>query len=48
MPSLLVKTHCEEQLTIDYHNIGILTDERMVIDIPITVTSRASLNLTLL
>lgn len=47
-PSLLLKTYCEEPLIIDYHNIGILTDERMVVDVPLTVSSRAASNLTLL
>lgn len=48
LPSLLLKTHCEEALTIDYCNIGILTDERMVIDVPLTLSTRTSDNLTLL
>jgi hypothetical protein len=42
-----MKTHCEEPLSIDYHNIGILADERMVVDLPLTVTSRSSDNITL-
>ncbi len=41
-PSLLLKTHCEEALVLDYHNIGILTDERMVVDVPLTVTSKST------
>lgn len=47
LPSLLLKAHCEEPLIIDYHNIGILTDERMVVDLPLTVTSRAAHNISL-
>lgn len=47
-PSLLLKTHCEEALSLDYHNIGILTDEKMVVDVPLTVTSKSQQNITLL
>lgn len=44
----MVKAICDEPLIIDYYNVGILIDERMVVDLPLTVTSKTNLNITLL
>lgn len=48
LADLLLKTNCEEPLSIDYHNIGIITEERMVLDLPLTVTSKHHENITIL
>lgn len=48
LPDLLLKTNCEEPLTVDYQNIGIITEERMVLDLPLTVTSKWHENITIL
>jgi hypothetical protein len=47
-PPLLLKTYCEEPLSLDYFNIGIIPDERMVIEVPVSISSLSSHNATIL
>lgn len=47
-PPLLLKTYCEEPLSLDYYNIGIIPDERMVIEVPVSISSLSPHNATIL
>jgi hypothetical protein len=45
-PALLLKTNCEELLSLDYYNIGVIPDERMVMEVPVSVSSQSGQNIT--
>lgn len=41
-PVLYVPIYCLQELIIDYFNIGILADDRSLLEFPLTVTSYAN------
>ena len=46
-PPLKVKIECEDPVSIDYFNIGLLTDERTVFTFPLSLSSHRQDNATL-